>query len=77
MKWLKAQQRWLKAKLPDTCPLGRKKENEIVKPMKELFPYSYPYESMYPGEKLYSQTSTGEGIHMDPEKGVFSDRQVP
>jgi len=77
MKWLKAKKLWLKAKCPEDCPLGRKKENVILKPLKDLFPYSYPYESMYPFEKVYSPNDDSSGLKMDPEKYGDSTRVVP
>jgi len=75
MKWLKAKCLWLKKK--DEIN-KRKKQDNIINPMKDnLFPYSYPYTSMYPFENVYQQTSTGNGISMNPEKNVGLGGGVP
>jgi hypothetical protein len=79
--WLKAKKLWLKRK--KDCDYYQKKKDEssqpkLKNPMKDvLFPYSLPYKSTFPFEGVYQQTSTGNGISMDPQKVCFVDTQVP
>jgi hypothetical protein len=78
---LKSKKLWLKRKDKEEEEKKRREECEQIKiknPMKDfLFPFSYPYKSIFPFEQVYQQTSTGPGISMDPQKNVGLGGGVP